>query len=151
MKIDAITPVFVQFIPKELKDGILYISEEYSIAAHNCASGCGEKVITPLSPAEWRVIKNGGLVSLHPSIGNWNYKCQSHYWIRNNKIVWGKKFSQEEIRSVQRRDAADREKQIERINKSKSDIRNTDTDTFNVSSSDNLYNHLKSLIGKLFT
>ncbi|WP_373282870.1 DUF6527 family protein [Leeia aquatica] len=38
-----------------------------------CCCGCGEKVITPLNPAKWHLLKEGGTVSLSPSIGNWNY------------------------------------------------------------------------------
>lgn len=31
-------------------------------------------------------------VSLDPSIGNWNFKCKSHYWIINNEIIFAKKW-----------------------------------------------------------
>ncbi|MFQ6332649.1 DUF6527 family protein [Methylophilus sp. 3sh_L] len=117
MKIETITPEFVDFIPKELQEGKLYISEKYSIAAHLCACGCGNKVVTPLSPASWSLRVKGGLVSLYPSIGNWNFPCKSHYWITNNAIRWSREFSEEEIRGVRRRDAADKKIEIDRINR----------------------------------
>ena len=40
----------VQYMPKQLSPGILYVSEKYSVAGHLCACGCGNKVITPLGP-----------------------------------------------------------------------------------------------------
>lgn len=78
---------FVEYMPKDIKQGILYISMKYSIAIHLCACGCGEKVATPLSPSDWQLKYDGETVSLSPSIGNWDFPCQSHYWIRNNKVI----------------------------------------------------------------
>lgn len=119
MKQQAMRPSFVEFIPKELDDGVLYISERYKIAVHKCASGCGEKVVTPLSPADWQVRKSGDLVSLYPSIGNWNFACRSHYWIRENRIVWAASMSSEDVARVQARDRADKARYIERVNAAK--------------------------------
>lgn len=45
----------VHYMPKDLKPGILYVSEEFGAAAHLCACGCGMKVSTPLGPTEWSV------------------------------------------------------------------------------------------------
>lgn len=87
----------VHYIPKELKPGILYVSEEFYTAAHLCPCGCGSKVRTPLGPTEWilHVTKNGP--SLEPSIGNWQFNCQSHYWINEGRIIWSSKWSPEQI------------------------------------------------------
>jgi len=104
MKIDRITPIFVEFIPDEVEQGKLYISETYQTAIHKCCCGCGEEVVTPLSPVDWQVRKGIHGVSLQPSIGNWNYKCQSHYIISNNKVIWAGKFTQQQILAVQRKD-----------------------------------------------
>jgi len=79
---------FVDFIPEEVKDGYIYISIKYAIAIHKCCCGCGNSVITPLSPSGWSLIFDGESISLHPSIGNWNFKCCSHYFIRNNNVLW---------------------------------------------------------------
>ena len=59
--------------------------------------GCGNEVVTPLSPSDWELNYNGESISLHPSIGNWSFDCQSHYWVRNNEIVWAEKWSKERI------------------------------------------------------
>lgn len=89
---------FVEFIPEKVEEGILYISIEYCTAIHKCVCGCGNEVVTPLSPTDWRLTFNGKSVTLHPSIGNWNFECQSHYWIRNNKIEFAGNWTEREIR-----------------------------------------------------
>lgn len=89
---------FVEFIPKELEDGKLYISIRFKTAAHLCACGCGIKTFTPLSPTDWKLTFDGKTVSLHPSIGNWAFPCRSHYWITKSKIEWSTQWSNEEIK-----------------------------------------------------
>lgn len=81
-------PEFVEFIPENLKPGVLYISIEYSTASHLCPCGCGQMVITPIQPTQWSLTWDGESVSLYPSIGNWGFFCKSHYWIRKNRIIW---------------------------------------------------------------
>jgi len=78
----------VQYLPKQLSPGILYVSEKYSVAGHLCACGCGNKVVTPLGPAEWSFSEEGGLPSLWPSVGNWQLPCRSHYIISHGHINW---------------------------------------------------------------
>jgi len=88
---------FVEFIPEDLNERTLYISEKYGTAVHKCCCGCGREVVTPLSPTGWRLSFDGRSVSLCPSIGNWSLPCQSHYFITNNKVVWAPKWSKEQI------------------------------------------------------
>jgi hypothetical protein len=88
MRHTGIKPEFVEFIPDELKDGEIYVSMRFRTATHLCCCGCGNKVVTPLQPTDWKLIFNGKTISLEPSIGNWNFACRSHYWIRNNEVVW---------------------------------------------------------------
>lgn len=88
---------FVNSIPTALEQGVLYISMEYSTAIHLCVCGCGNEVVTPFSPTDWRITFDGETVTLDPSIGNWNYPCQSHYYIDHNKIRMSKAWNQEEI------------------------------------------------------
>ncbi len=86
---------FVKNIPEKIDDGIIYISMEYATAIHKCCCGCGNEVITPLSPTDWKLIFDGESISLYPSIGNWNFDCKSHYWIKNNKIKWARQWTEE--------------------------------------------------------
>jgi len=79
---------FVEYIPEELVDGVLYVSMAFSVASHKCACGCGREVVTPLSPTDWRLLFDGAAVSLEPSIGNWNFPCRSHYFIRDGGVRW---------------------------------------------------------------
>ncbi|WP_202616013.1 DUF6527 family protein [Edaphocola flava] len=88
---------FVEFIPEKVKEGLLYISIEYCTAIHKCVCGCGNEVVTPLSPTEWELKFNGKSITLHPSMGNWNFECRSHYWIRSSKIEFAGCWSKKEI------------------------------------------------------
>lgn len=88
---------FVEFIPKEIEEGILYISMEYCTASHKCPCGCGSRIVTPLTPINWTLTFDGDTVSLEPSIGNWSYPCQSHYWIKRNQVEWAPTWSKERI------------------------------------------------------
>ena len=88
---------FVEFVPEEIIDGVLYISVEYCTATHKCVCGCGNEVVTPLSPTDWRLTFDGETVSLHPSIGNWNFECQSHYWVTGNRIKHAGRWTRKEV------------------------------------------------------
>ena len=88
---------FVEFIPEILEDGVLYVSMEYCTAIHKCVCGCGNKVVTPISPTGWQLEFDGKSISLSPSIGNWNFDCQSHYWIKKSEIQHAKKWDRDEI------------------------------------------------------
>lgn len=88
---------FVEYIPDDLKGGTLYVSMAFATVAHKCCCGCGNEVVTPLSPTDWKLIFDGESISLDPSIGNWSLPCQSHYWITAGTIRWSRRWSQEEI------------------------------------------------------
>jgi hypothetical protein len=96
-------------MPKELGEGILYVSEEYKIAGHLCACGCGSKVMTPLGPTEWKFTAEGDKPSLWPSIGNWQLPCRSHYVIRRGRIQWAGQWSEEQISAGRQREQINRE------------------------------------------
>ncbi len=106
----ALIPEFVELVPPELKEGVIYISMIYGNAIHKCCCGCGHKVVTPFGPTDWKLIFDGESVSLHPSIGNWNLPCQSHYWIKHNKVKWAPRWSQEMIESGRSHDRLAKEK-----------------------------------------
>lgn len=112
MKQFSIKPRLVEFIPTHLEDGVLYVSEKYQTAIHKCCCGCGQEVVTPLSSAQWQVCIVGEKVTLYPSIGNWNSKCKSHYWIKKNRIVWADSMTESQIRQVKKRDHHDLQKLI---------------------------------------
>jgi hypothetical protein len=94
----SLRPVYVEFIPKTLESGVLYVSKKFRTASHLCCCGCGTKIVTPLRETEYSLTELGEHVSLSPSIGNWNHPCQSHYWIRDNQVVWAGPMSKTEIR-----------------------------------------------------
>ena len=91
---------FVDHIPEQLDDDVLYVSIRFGTMVHRCACGCGEEVVTPLGPAEWRLTYDGRTVSLTPSIGNWSFPCRSHYWIDEGIVRWARGFSEAEVALV---------------------------------------------------
>ena len=102
---------FVDTIPDNLERGIIYVSLGYKTVTHQCPCGCKSEVVTPLSPHDWKITFNGENVSLYPSVGSWSLPCQSHYWIKNNEIVWAEKWSKERIQTNRRFDKEDRQEQ----------------------------------------
>ncbi|MCP4004318.1 MAG: hypothetical protein GY725_08995 [bacterium] len=97
MKLTRISHVFVEEIPASIDPGVVYVSIEYGTAVHSCCCGCGNEVVTPLTPVDWRLIYDGETISLDPSVGNWSLECRSHYWIRRGEVVWARAWSEEEI------------------------------------------------------
>jgi hypothetical protein len=95
---------FVEFIPDVLREGTLYVSMQYAIVVHKCCCGCGHEVVTPLSPTDWTFIFDGRSISLEPSIGNWSFDCQSHYWIKGSRVIWARRWSKREIDAGRARD-----------------------------------------------
>lgn len=97
---------FIEHIPERLDPGVLYVSMEYATAAHSCCCGCGEEVVTPFTPTDWRMTFDGETISLRPSIGNWTLKCRSHYVIDRNKVVESGQWSDAQVEAERRRDRA---------------------------------------------
>ena len=96
-RISRLKPEFVETMPDVLHDGVIYISEKYRIALHNCCCGCGEEVSTPIGPTEFAISFAGDGVSVHPSIGNHDFACRSHYFIKHGAIVWAGEMSRAAI------------------------------------------------------
>lgn len=88
MTFNTIEIVYMDRIPTDIEQGKLYVSRECKVAIHLCACGCGEKVVTPIDEQGWRFSDNKGKASLSPSIGNFEFPCKSHYFVRDGKIVW---------------------------------------------------------------
>jgi hypothetical protein len=93
----ALKHEFVEFIPEDLGEGVVYISIRFATASHLCCCGCGTKVVTPITPTDWKLIFDGKTISLDPSIGNWSFACRSHYWIWNNRVQWAPRWSDKQI------------------------------------------------------
>lgn len=95
---------YVEFIPKNLDEGIVYISTRFKTASHLCCCGCGQKVVTPLNPAQWSLTDHGSTVSLAPSIGLGTLPCRSHYWIRRSRVMWCRSMTVTQTARAQRAD-----------------------------------------------
>ena len=104
MKHHSIEHRFVEHIPDAVEEGVLYVSISYATAVHKCFCGCGHEVVTPISPTDWELRFDGRSISLYPSIGSWALNCQSHYWIRRNKVIWARRWSRREIEVARTQD-----------------------------------------------
>lgn len=109
----------VYYMPEDIRPGILYVSEEFEIAIHLCACGCGMKVSTPLGPTEWSLKESNSGPSLNPSIGNWQFPCQSHYWIDEGEVHWSSKWSPEKIAEGRRNEEERRQAYYEEFYRQK--------------------------------
>jgi hypothetical protein len=101
---------FVQHVPDRLDPGVLYVSMEYATATHSCCCGCGEEVVTPFSPTDWRMTFDGETVSLWPSVGSWTLPCRSHYMIDRGRVVGAGPWTDAEVAAERRRDRAAKER-----------------------------------------
>ena len=99
---------FVEDIPETLEPGILYVSLRYATALHLCCCGCKREVVTPLSPAQWRMTFDGESVSLDPSIGSWGLPCRSHYVVSKGRVIEAAQWSDEEVEDGRLKDRAAR-------------------------------------------
>ena len=99
----------VEYMPKSIDKGILYVSRRFGVTAHKCPCGCGTKVILPLGPCEWSIAERNGKPTLHPSVGNWQIPCKSHYWIKNGQIEWLDSWSDEQIEAGRAKEQTRRE------------------------------------------
>lgn len=106
LKINALEHQFVETIPEVLDPGVLYVSMEFGIVTHLCCCGCGDEVVTPLTPTDWKLTYDGEAVSIWPSVGNWNLPCRSHYVIKAGKVLEAGSWSEQRIAAERRRDKA---------------------------------------------
>lgn len=103
-RIERLHPKFVENFPARLEPGVLYISLPYKTCGHLCCCGCGEEVVTPLSPAQWAFTYDGVTVTLSPSVGSWALPCRSHYLITHGDVIWSRFYSAEQIESARSAD-----------------------------------------------
>lgn len=106
-RVDEVTFEFVNLLPPTLEDSVVYISMEHRTVVHNCCSGCGERIVLGLSPAQWKLTFDGETISLSPSIGGGALACNSHYWIQENKVIWSKPLTANQTRRSQLADRRD--------------------------------------------
>jgi len=93
MGLSVFEPLIVSRVPETLSPNTLYLCFDCNVVVHSCACGCGESVVLPIHPDFWRITYDGEHATLYPSIGNFNFPCNSHYWIKENKVLWASNLS----------------------------------------------------------
>ena len=106
---------FVESVPNELEEGVLYVSIRFKTVIHACCCGCGRKTVTPLAPTEWKLTFDGKTISLYPSVGNHDFPCKSHYWIEKNVVEWAPQWSEREVAEGRAKETAARKKYLEAL------------------------------------
>lgn len=115
--------IFIDTIPDDLEEGILYISLRFRVIMHSCCCGCKNKTVTPLSPSRWKMTFDGKTISLSPSIGNWNFDCQSHYWINHSKVEWARKWTDNQVSEGKAYERKKRKGYYKKTNKEKEEVK----------------------------
>lgn len=89
-RIDILVPKFIHYMPEKslMEEGMLYISREFEVAIHKCCCGCGQETVMPFGTHGWTLTEQDGKVTFSPSIGNFQIPCRSHYWIKDNRVIW---------------------------------------------------------------
>jgi hypothetical protein len=89
----------VERIPKPLREGVVYHSEEFEVGALLCACGCGHRV-SLLVPDSHQITSEGGWATVTPSISVCDADCKSHYIITAGRVEWMPAFSEAMAASV---------------------------------------------------
>lgn len=89
----------VDRMPKEMREGVVYHTEEFGLAGLLCACGCGHRV-TLLVPDSHEVSSEGGYVTIRPSVGVLDAPCKSHYVISAGNIQWLPPFTDRHAASI---------------------------------------------------
>ena len=95
-RVTDLETVHVETMPahEQMEYGKIYVSKKFELAIHLCACGeCGIQTVTsfwnPVMPelGGWQYTEVDGKVTLHPSIGNMNFPCKSHYFVQGGKVT----------------------------------------------------------------
>jgi len=95
----------VDHIPSDMREGIVYHTEEFELAGLLCACGCGHRV-TLLVPDSHRVWSQDGMATVRPSIGVFDAPCKSHYVITAGRVEWLPAFSGAEASAIMHKQIA---------------------------------------------
>jgi hypothetical protein len=95
---------FVESVPRELEEGVLYVSMQHATVIHTCCCGCGQEVVIPLTPTDWQLNYDGESIALSPSVGNWQLPCRSHYVIWRNRVYEAGPWTPAEVQLEKERD-----------------------------------------------
>lgn len=112
MRVTRLEPRFMDQRPDELEEGVLYVFVGFRTSVHLCCCGCKNEVWLPIRPNRWEFTYDGEAISLSPSVGNWSFPCQSHYWIRNGRVDWARAWSAAQIDANRQRT---RERDVEYV------------------------------------
>lgn len=89
----------VERIPDRLREGVVYHTQTFKLAALLCACGCGHRV-SLLVPDSHQVTSQSGLATIRPSIAVCDGHCKSHYFVTAGQVEWLPAFTAAQATSL---------------------------------------------------
>lgn len=77
-----------------LTPGELMLGQDKDIIQFLCPCGCGKEIYLTskewcdVRGKNWSILEKDGKVTLWPSVNATGFECKSHFWIKDNKVVW---------------------------------------------------------------
>lgn len=101
MEADPLTYVYeaVERIPDQLREGVVYHTQRFKLAAFLCACGCRHRV-SLLVPDSHQVTSQSGLATIRPSIAVCDGYCKSHYLVTAGQVEWLPAFTAAQAASL---------------------------------------------------
>ncbi|WEX08943.1 DUF6527 family protein [Chelativorans sp. AA-79] len=91
--------LWVERIPTQMQEGVVYHTEEFELAGLLCACGCGHR-ITLLVPDSHQVWNEGGYATIRPSVGVFDAPCKAHYVITAGNVQWLPAFTSAQAANI---------------------------------------------------
>ena len=95
----------VERIPNHLREGVVYCTHKFKLAALLCACGCGH-CVTLLVPDSHQVTSQSGRATIRPSIAVCDGPCKSHYFVTAGQVEWLPAFTAAQATSLMRNQIA---------------------------------------------
>ena len=89
----------VERIPNQMREGVVYHTHKFKLAALLCACGCRHRVML-LVPESHQVTSENGLATIRPSIAVCDGRCKSHYFVTAGQVEWLPAFTAAQATSL---------------------------------------------------
>ena len=74
------------------EDTLYVVGPDRNYVEYKCPCGCGNTVFLNTEEGSphpvWGLEIKDGKLSLYPSVFSVSWKCKSHYFIKDNKVIW---------------------------------------------------------------
>jgi|ERR1700676_3304667 len=95
----------VERIPNQMREGVVYHTQKFKLAALLCVCGCRHRVVL-LVPDSHQVTSQNGLATIRPSIAVCDGPCKSHYIVTAGQVEWQPAFTAAQATSLMQNQVA---------------------------------------------